>query len=128
MSSRMQTPLSEVRGLGTAREGTAHFWWQRLTAVANIPLTLFLVFSIVAHIGTDHTQVAAYLGSPLVSIGLMLFILSTVFHMYLGMKTVIEDYIHHEGLKILALMSSTFFCIAIGFASLFAVLKLSFGG
>lgn len=125
---KMQTPLSQVRGLGASREGTSHFWWQRLTAVANIPLTLFMLYSIVAHVGDDHAEVAAYLGSPLVSIALLLFILSVIFHMYLGMKTVIEDYVHSEGLKILSLMSSTFFCIAIGFASLFAVLKLSFGG
>ncbi len=124
---RMQTPMSQVRGLGSAKEGTGHFWWQRLTSVANIPLTIFLVASIVTHVGNDHASVAAYLGSPLVAIGLMMFILSTVFHMYLGMQTIIEDYVHHEGLKILSLMGSTFFCMAVGFASLFAVLKLSFG-
>lgn len=125
---RMQTPMAQVRGLGSAKTGTGHFWWQRLTAVANIPLTIFVVLSIVFHVGNDHASVSAYLGSPMVAIGLLLFILSTVFHMFLGMKVIIEDYVHHEGAKILSLMASTFFCIAIGFASLFAVLKLSFGG
>ncbi len=124
----MRTPLGQVRGLGSTRAGTSHFWWQRLTAVANIPLTLFIVFSIVFHIGTDHAKMAAYLGSPIVTIALFLFIVSSVFHMGLGMNTIIEDYIQHEGLKILAKMASTFFCIVIGFSSLFAVLKLSFGG
>ncbi len=123
----MQTPLGRVRGLGPARSGTSHFWWQRLTAVANIVLTLFLLFSIVFHVGDDYASVKAYLGSPFVSIGLMLFILSVVFHMYLGFKVIVEDYIQHEGWKILFLMGNTFFCIAIGFACLFAVLKLSFG-
>ena len=124
----MRTPMGEVRGLGSTRAGTGHFWWQRLTAVANIPLTLFIVFSIVFHIGTDHAKMAAYLGSPMVTIALFLFIVSSVFHMGLGMSTVIEDYVQHEGLKILGKMASTFFCIVIGFSSLFAVLKLSFGG
>ncbi len=123
----MQTPLGRVRGLGPARSGTSHFWWQRLTAVANIFLTLFLLFSIVFHVGDDYASVTAYLGSPFVSIGLMLFILSVVFHMYLGFKVIVEDYVQHEGWKILFLMGNTFFCIAIGFACLFAVLKLSFG-
>ncbi len=123
----MRTPMGEVRGLGATRAGTGHFWWQRLTAVANVPLTLFIVFSIVFHIGTDYDAMADYLGSPLVTIGLLLFILSVVFHMGLGMNTIIEDYVQHEGLKILAKMASTFYCIVIGFASLFAVLKLSFG-
>ena len=123
----MQTPLGRVRGLGPARSGTSHFWWQRLTAVANIFLTLFLLFSIVFHVGDDYQAVTSYLGSPFVGIGLMLFILSVVFHMYLGFKVIVEDYVQHEGWKILFLMGNTFFCIAIGFACLFAVLKLSFG-
>jgi succinate dehydrogenase / fumarate reductase membrane anchor subunit len=123
----MQTPLNRIRGLGPARSGTSHFWWQRLTSVANIFLTMFLVFSIVFHIGDDYQAVRSYLGSPFVGIGLMLFILSVVFHMYLGFKVVIEDYVQSEGWKILFLMGNTFFSIAIGFASLFAVLKLSFG-
>ncbi len=123
----MQTPLGRVRGLGPARSGTSQFWWQRLTAVANIFLTLFLLFSIVFHVGDDYNSVRAYLGSPFVSIGLMLFILSVVLHMYLGFKVIVEDYVQHEGWKILLLMGNTFFSIFIGFACLFAVLKLSFG-
>jgi succinate dehydrogenase / fumarate reductase membrane anchor subunit len=124
----MRTPLGQVRGLGSARQGTGHFWYQRLTSVANIPLSIFVIALVVLHIGDDHTSIAATLGSPMVSIGLMMFILSTVYHMYLGMQTIIEDYVHHEGLRLLSLMSSTFFCFAIGFACLFAILKLSFGG
>ena len=124
----MRTPLGEVRGLGATRQGTGHFWWQRLTAISNIPLTLLVLFIIVFHIGTDHAHVAQFLGLPLVTIGLLLFILSVVFHMGLGMKVIIEDYVQHEGLKLLAVMGSIFFCIVIGFSSLFAVLKLSFGG
>ena len=125
---RMQTPLGRVRGLGPARAGTSHFWWQRLTSVANVFLTLFLLFSVVIHVGEDYQTVIGYLSSPFVGIGLMLFVLSTVFHMYLGFKVIVEDYVQHEGWKILFLMGNTFFCIAIGFACLFAVLKLSFGG
>ena len=125
---RMQTPLGQVRGLGPARTGTSHFWWQRLTSVANIFLTIFLLVSVLVHMGGDYQEIRAYLGSPFVSIALMLFVISTVFHMYLGFKVIIEDYVQHEGWKILSLMGNVFFCIAIGFACLFAILKLSFGG
>jgi succinate dehydrogenase / fumarate reductase membrane anchor subunit len=124
----MQTPLGRVRGLGPARAGTSHFWWQRLTSVANVFLTVFLLFSVVRHIGEPYEAVIDYLGSPFVSIGLMLFVISAIFHMYMGLKVIIEDYVQHEGWKILSLMGNTFFCIATGFACLFAILKLSFGG
>lgn len=124
---RMQTPLNRIRGLGPARSGTTHFWWQRLTSVASIFLSLFVVLSIVFHIGDDYQSVRAYLGSPFVSVGLMLFILATVFHMYLGFKVIIEDYVQSEGWKILLLMGNTFYSFVIGFACLFAILKLSFG-
>jgi succinate dehydrogenase / fumarate reductase membrane anchor subunit len=124
---RMQTPLNRIRGLGPARSGTTHFWWQRLTSVAAIFLSLFVLYSIVFHIGRDYHDVRAYLGSPFVSVALMLFILAIVFHMYLGWKVIIEDYVQSEGWKILLLMGNIFFSFLIGFACLFAVLKLSFG-
>ncbi|MGI9400350.1 MAG: succinate dehydrogenase, hydrophobic membrane anchor protein [Rhizobiaceae bacterium] len=124
----MRTPLGKVLGLGSAREGTDHFWRQRVTAVANIPLTLFLVWLIISLFGKSHQTVVDTLSSPFVAIGLLLAMVSMLYHMRLGMQTVIEDYIHGEGLKILLLMGNTFFTVVIGMSAGFAILKLGFGG
>jgi len=126
--TKLRTPLSLVRGLGSAKSGPAHFWAQRLTAVANIVLVTFLVILIVSNLGGDHASVSASLGSPLVAVGLLLLIVSGIYHMHLGMQVVIEDYVHSEGLKILALMLNTFFAVAVALACIFAVLKLGLGG
>jgi len=124
----MRTPLSQVRGLGSAKEGTDHFWKQRLTGVANIPLTIFFVFLVIAMIGADHARAAALIASPLVAIILLMMIVSGLYHMRLGMQTIIEDYVPAEGMKIALVMANTFFTVAIGVACIFAVLKISFGG
>ena len=124
----MRPPLINFRGLGSAKEGTDHFWRQRLTAVANIPLTLFLIWLMVSLFGKSHQTVIDTLSSPFIAICLLLTMASMLYHMRLGMQTVIEDYIHGEGLKILLLMGNTFFTIAIGVSAGFAILKLGFGG
>ena len=126
--NNMRTPLSRVRGLGSAREGTDHFWRQRLTAVANVPLLLFFIFFIVAYNGEPYAVVAGALSNPLVAVLMGLVLISGTIHMKLGMQVVIEDYIHAEGLKVALLILNTFFAIAVGAISLFAVLKLGFGG
>ena len=123
----MRTPLNRVRGLGSAHEGADHFWRQRLTAVANVPLLLFLVVSLVLYAGADHATVVGYLSSPFVAILMLMVVLSGIVHMRLGMQVIIEDYVGSEGLKILALMLNTFFCIFVGLSCTFAILKLGFG-
>jgi len=123
----MRTPLNKVRGLGSAREGVDHFWRQRVTALANIPLTLFLVVTIALLAGKDHAIAAAYLGSPFAAIAMAALVLSATIHMRLGMQTIIEDYVHGEAAKIISLIANTFFAIFVGLASLLAIIKLSLG-
>jgi succinate dehydrogenase / fumarate reductase membrane anchor subunit len=123
---KMSTPLARVRGLGAARSGTEHFWRQRLTAVANVPLTIAFIVIVVALLGRNHAFVVQILGSPLVAIIMLLFILSVTMHMRLGMQVIIEDYVHDEGAKFILIMANTFFAIAVGLASAFAILMLSF--
>ncbi|MGA2128218.1 MAG: succinate dehydrogenase, hydrophobic membrane anchor protein [Xanthobacteraceae bacterium] len=123
----MRTPLGQVRGLGSARSGTRHFWHQRLTALANVPLTIAFVLIVTSLLGRNHAYVVQTIGSPFVAIVMLLFILSVCWHMRLGMQVIIEDYVHQEGPRILLLIANTFFTIAIGLASAFAILKLPFG-
>ena len=123
---RMSTPLARVRGLGAARSGTEHFWHQRLTAVANVPLTIAFVFILIALLRRNHAAVVQILGSPLVAVILLLLILSITTHMRLGMQVIIEDYVHEERTKLVLLMANTFFAIVVALASAFALLMLSF--
>jgi succinate dehydrogenase / fumarate reductase, membrane anchor subunit len=123
----MRTPLKTARRLGSAKEGTDHFWKQRVTGVANLFLSVFLIWLLVGLIGADHASVRSTLASPFVALPLLLLVLSGMIHMRLGMQTIIEDYVHGEGAKIGLLMLNTFFAIAVGAACIFAVLKLSFG-
>jgi len=124
----MRTPLSRVRGLGSAHEGVHHWWAQRLTAIANVPLMLWFVFSMAGHAGADYQEVAAWVASPTVAIALLLLIYATFYHAALGLQVVIEDYVHDKGAKFAALIGVKFALIALGVASAFAVLKVAFGG
>jgi succinate dehydrogenase / fumarate reductase membrane anchor subunit len=123
----MRTPLARVRHLGSAHAGTRHFWQQRLTSVALVPLSIAFVVIIISLLGRNHAAAAQIIGSPFVAIVLMLFIVTTVYHMWLGMQVVIEDYVHEEPLKFATLMANTFFCVALALTCLYAILKLSFG-
>lgn len=123
----MRTPLNKVRGLGSAKEGADHFWRQRLTALANVPLTLFLVVSVILLAGKDHATVAAYIGSPLAAVAFAALIISATLHMRLGMQVIIEDYVHGEAAKVLLLIANTFFTILVGLAAIMAIIKLSLG-
>lgn len=123
----MRTPLKSARNLGSAKEGADHFWKQRVTGVANAFLGLFLVWLIASLIGADHAAVKTKVANPLVALALLALVISGTVHMRLGMQTIIEDYVHGEGTKIVCLMLNTFFAGFIALASTFAVLKISFG-
>jgi succinate dehydrogenase membrane anchor subunit len=122
----MATPLKRVRGLGTAHHGTDTFWRQRLTAVANVPLVIFLILAIVTHIGANYADVHAFLARPLVALAFAALILSAAIHMRIGLKEIIEDYVH-GGAKIVAILLASFFAVGIGLASLLAIVKISLG-
>jgi succinate dehydrogenase / fumarate reductase, membrane anchor subunit len=126
-SNDLRTPLGRVEGLGSARTGTGHFWWQRLTAVANVPLTIAFVVILVSLFGRNQAAAQQILGTPLVAIIMLLVIGSVTFHMRLGMQVVIEDYVHGEVVRPLLVMANTFFTIVVGLAAAYGILKLSFG-
>jgi succinate dehydrogenase membrane anchor subunit len=123
----MRTPMRRVRGLGPAHSGTGHFWHQRVTSVAGIPLTIALVVIVLALLGRSHAAVVQILGSPLIATVMLLFIVNSAYHMWIGMQEIILDYVHAERWKIVSLMANTFFVVAVALASCFAILKLSFG-
>jgi succinate dehydrogenase / fumarate reductase, membrane anchor subunit len=123
----MRTPLGRVRGHGSAKSGTGHFIHQRLTAIANIPLTVAAVLIVVSLIGHNQAAVAQILGSTAVAIVMLLFIISISYHMKIGMQVIIEDYVHDERAKYALLILNAFFAVAVGFSSIYAILKLSFG-
>ncbi len=124
----LRTPLGRVRGLGAAKEGTGHFWAQRLTAVALVPLTFCFVVIVFLMIGADHARAVALMGNPLVAVIMLLFIVAGFYHMVLGMQVVIEDYIHHEGVKTGSVLLVLLGSFALATACVFAVLKIAFGG
>jgi succinate dehydrogenase / fumarate reductase, membrane anchor subunit len=126
-AKHIRTPLSRVRGLGAAHSGTDHFWRQRLTAVANIPLTIAAIVIFIMLLGRNQAWVAQIVGSPAVTIIMLLFVISITAHMRIGMQVVIEDYVHDEIVKFVLIMANTFFCIAIALTSIYGILKLSFG-
>jgi succinate dehydrogenase / fumarate reductase, membrane anchor subunit len=127
MNSSLKTPLARVRGLGSAKSGTQHFWLQRITGVAMVPLTLAFVLTLIYLARASQATVIATLGSPLIAILFYLFIITGIIHMRAGMQVIIEDYVHDDALKIAAVMANTFFALLMGAACIFALLKLNFG-
>ena len=123
----MATPLTRVRGLGSAHKGTETFWRQRVTAVANIPLVIFLVLAIVTHLGASYDEMHGLIAKPLVALALLALIISAAIHMRIGLKEIIEDYVHGEGAKVAAILLATFYAVGIALASVYAIFKIGLG-
>lgn len=126
-STSMRTPLGRVRNLGSSHSGTSDFWRQRITAVAMILLMIPVIVIIMMLLGRNQAGAAQILGSPLVALLLIMFIVASVWHMKIGMQVVLEDYVINEKLKLITIMANNFFSAAIGLASIYAILKLSSG-
>lgn len=124
---KFRTPLSAVRGLGSAKEGTRHFWWQRVTALALVPLTIWFVVSLIVYTGAEYDAVSQWVRSPFVTILLLLLIIAIFFHAHLGIQVVVEDYVHSEWMKLTAIIVLKFALFLLGLASVVAVLRVAFG-
>jgi succinate dehydrogenase / fumarate reductase membrane anchor subunit len=123
----MRSTIARVRGLGSAKTGTEHWWMQRVTAVALIPLSLWFAASLVSLAGAEWEVAYLWIASPAGAVPMILFLVAGLWHAKLGLQVVIEDYIHAEGLKIALLMLLTLATVALGVAGVFAVCKISFG-
>ena len=123
----MRTPLGRVRNLGASHSGTSDFWRQRMTAVAMTLLILPVIVVVMMLLGRNQAGAAQILGSPLVAVILLRFIIASAWHMKIGMQVVIEDYIHNEKLKLVSIMANNFFCFVVALASIYAIFKLSSG-
>ena len=124
----METPLGRVRGLGSAKSGTEHWWHQRRTALALIPLTGWFAVSLIVIASGDYHQAVDWIGNPIVAGLLVLMLAAGYYHLKLGMQVIIEDYVHAEWLKLTALIVVTFWCIALALASIMAVVWIWLGG
>ena len=123
----IRTPIGRVRGHGSARSGTDHFWHQRVTAIANLFLITAFVVILVSLLGRSHATVIQTLASPFVAIVMLLMVGSVTYHMKIGMQVVIEDYVHDETWKFAAIVANIFFAIAVAAACVYSLLKISSG-
>jgi succinate dehydrogenase / fumarate reductase membrane anchor subunit len=122
----MRSPLSQAQGLGSARTGFEHWWTQRVTAVALIPLTFWIVASLVALADSDYDTFIRWLRSPLTTILMVLLLIALFYHMSLGLKVVIEDYVHSHRAKIFAVVAIHLICFALAVVGIFASLRIAF--
>ena len=125
--SDMNTPLSKVRGLGSSKEGTHHWWMQRVSAIANIPLVIWFVISMLGHVKSDYATLSGWMQVPLVAVLMILLVVNMAYHMKLGLQIAIEDYVHGRA-RIVSLLVLNFVTIVLAVMGIFSILKISFGG
>lgn len=124
---KMETPLGRVRGLGSARTGARHWWLERLSGAAVLILAVWLVVSLIRLPDLSYTSLVAWLGQPLAAVPMLLFILTTFWHLAAGLRVVIEDYVHEEGAKLFWLVVINFLSLFAAAICVFAVLRIAFG-
>ena len=124
----LRSPLGQVRGLGSAKDGTGHWWAQRVTALALVPLTLWFCAAVAGLAGADYTAFRSWVAQPVNAGLLILLVVATFYHMVLGLQVVIEDYIHGEGMKLAALLITKGLAVVLGLAGLLSVLTILFQG
>lgn len=121
----MKTPIAKVRGLGSAGNGTHHWWMQKLLALALIPLTIWFVASVVQMTNADYRTVMTWMSSPVSATLMLIFMVTGIYHLKLGLQDVIEDYIPNEGLKFTLQIAISFGCILLAVVSVFSILKIA---
>ena len=126
MSMKLRSPLARVRGLGSAKDGTGHWWAQRLTALALVPLTIWFVVGVIGHVGADHDALLQWIGHPVTAGLFLLLVGATFYHASLGVQVVIEDYLHNEWIKLAALLVMKAALLVLGLAAALAVLSILF--
>lgn len=124
----LRSPLGRVRGLGSARSGVAHWWAERVTSAALVPLTLWFIFALLGHLGAPHAAIVAWMQSPVTMVLMLALVLTTFRHMHLGLQVVIEDYIHAEPLRLASLLVMRAATALLALASVVSILKLGLSG
>lgn len=124
--TRMQSPVGRVLGLGSAKEGVEHWWRQRTTALALVPLTIWFVIWVIAMVGADRAAMVAWMHNPISAVLMIVLIVATFYHAALGLQVVIEDYVHGEGLRLATLIVMRALCVLFVVRGVLAVLTLAF--
>ncbi len=122
------TPFKRASGLGNTRDGVHHWWMERITSVALVPLTLWVAFAVAAHAGESYASVAAWFAQPFTTTMLTLFVFTATFHASQGLTVVIEDYVHHHGIKVAALLAVKLVLVLLGTSSILSILRVAFSG
>ena len=126
--SRMRSPLGRAIGLGSAKEGVDHWWWQRLTSIALVPLTLWFAIAVIGLAGAERDAVADWLADPIPAVLFVLLLVAAFYHGALGLQVVIEDYVGNEALRFALLIVMKLAAVVLAGLGVFAVLKMSFVG
>jgi succinate dehydrogenase / fumarate reductase membrane anchor subunit len=124
----LRTPLARAKGLGSAKEGVSHWWAQRVTAIALVPLALWFVMSVIGLVGADYGTVSEWLQAPVQSALMVLFLVALFYHAQLGLQVVVEDYVHTEGAKTGLLLGLKFLLVFLAAVAVLSVLRVAFGG
>ena len=124
----LRSPLAKAVGLGSAKHGFSHWWWQRVTVIALVPLSVWFVYSVLTVMGMDHQYASDWLAQPFNASVLILFVLTMLYHAQTGIQVVIEDYVHSKGKLLFLIIFNKLFCWTFGLTAVFAILKITFAG